>query len=96
MLVCALLDAGHSIISQRKMVHHNNTQHNTTTITTTQCNDTFTGFTADNKVKAGRAGAIDVIISAMRTHSNSADVCEAVCRALWNIAANGTSQQHTS
>ena len=75
------------------MVHHNNTQYN---ITITQCNDTFTGLTDDNKVNAGRAGAIDVIVSAMRTHSNNAGVCEQGCWALRNITANGTSQQHTT
>ena len=54
------------------------------------------GFTADNKVKAGRAGAIDVIVSAMKTHINNAGVCEAGCRALSNITVNGTSQPHTT
>ena len=52
-------------------------------------------FTADNKVKAGGAGAIDVIISAMKTHSNNAGVCEQGCGALRNITVNGTSQEHT-
>ena len=76
--------------------HHSEQWYITTThniiiiITTTQCNDIFTGFTADNKVNAGRAGAIDVIVSAMRTHSNNAGVCEAGCGALKNITANGT------
>ena len=79
-----MLDAGHSGTSQR-MVHHKNTQHNTTT---TQCNDTFTGLTDDNRVKAGRAGAIDVITSAMKTHSNNAGVCEQGCRTLNNITYN--------
>ena len=65
-------------------------------ITATQCNDIFTGFTADNQTKAGEAGAIDVIISAMRTHSDNADVCEQGCMALRNITENGTSQQHTT
>ena len=60
--------------------------------TTTRCNDTFTGLTDDNQVKAGRAGAIDVITSAMKTHSNNAGVCEAGCWALKNITVNGTSQ----
>ena len=50
------------------------------------------GFTADNQVKAGRAGAIDVIVSAMKTHNNNAGVCEAGCGALWNITLNGKSQ----
>ena len=53
------------------------------------------GFTADNQVKAGRAGAIDVIVSAMKTHSNNAGVCEAGCGALNSITFNGTSQIHT-
>ena len=64
----------------------------TQTITTTQCNDIPLGFTADNQVKAGRAGAIDVIVSTMKTHSNNAGVCENGCGALKNITANGTSQ----
>ena len=51
-----------------------------------------TGITDDNQVKAGRAGAIDVIVSAMKTHSNNAGVCEQGCGALSNITANGTSQ----
>ena len=49
------------------------------------------GFTADNKVMAGRAGAIDVIISAMKTHSDNAGVCEVGCGTLRNITFNGTS-----
>ena len=61
-------------------------------ITTTQCNDIFTGLTADNQVNAGRAGAIDVIISAMKTHNNNAGVCCCGCGALCNIIMNGTSQ----
>ena len=65
--------------------------HNMTT--TTRCNGISLGFTDDNKVKAGRAGAIDVIVSAMKTHSNNADVCEQGCGALWAITLNnGTSQ----
>ena len=54
-----------------------------------------TGFTADNQVKAGRAGAIDAIVSAMKTHSNNAGVCDAGCGALKNITVNGTSHTHT-
>ena len=50
------------------------------------------GFTDDNEVMAGRAGAIDVIVSAMKTHSNNAGVCEAGCGALKNITVNGKSQ----
>ena len=73
------------------MVHHSNT-HNITT----RCNGTFTGFTADNQAKAGGAGAIDVIVSAMKTHIDNAGVCEQGCRALWNITVNGTSHIHTN
>ena len=57
----------------------------------------LTPFTDDNKVMAGGAGGIDVIVSAMKTHSNNAGVCYYGCGALINITANnGTSQQHTS
>ena len=60
--------------------------------TTTQWNGIPLGFTADNQVKAGGAGAIDAIVSAMKTHSNNAGVCEKGCGALNNITENGTLQ----
>ena len=47
-----------------------------------------TGFTDDNQVKAGGAGAIEVIVIAMKTHSNNAGVCEHGCGALRNITVN--------
>ena len=53
------------------------------------------GITADNQVKAGGAGAIDVIVNAMKVHINNADVCYCGCGALGSIALNGTSQMHT-
>ena len=51
-----------------------------------QCH--FTGITADNKVMAGRAGAIEAIVSAMKTHINNAGVCKQGCGALRNITVN--------
>ena len=48
--------------------------------------------TADNQVKAGECGAIEVILSAMKTHMNNADVCQAGCGALWSITVNGKQQ----
>ena len=47
---------------------------------------------ADNQVKAGGYGAIGLIVSAMNTHMNNAEVCEAGCRALCNITVNGKQQ----
>ena len=81
------MDAEHSGTSQR-MVHHNNTQYNNTYNAMTFSLE----FTADNKVEAGRAGAIEAIVSAMKTHINNAGVCEQGCGALRNITVNGTSQ----
>ena len=47
-------------------------------------------------MKAGRAGAIEAIVSAMKTHIDNAGVCEQGYRALGNIAFNnGTSHTHT-
>ena len=40
-------------------------------------------------MKAGVAGGIEVVVKAMNTHINNADVCENGCRALCNIILNG-------
>ena len=45
--------------------------------------------TADNQVKAGECGAIEVIVNAMKAHMNITDVCEQGCGALCNITVNG-------
>lgn len=42
----------------------------------------------DNKVRVGECGAIDVILSAMKNHSNNADVCNNGCGVFWNIAVD--------
>lgn len=39
----------------------------------------------DNQKKAGDAGAINVILRAMKTHIESVDVCKFGCGALWSI-----------
>ena len=44
-------------------------------------------------MKAGEAGAIEVIVSAMKTHANNSDVCEQGCWALCVITVNGTSHK---
>ena len=44
---------------------------------------------AGNKVRAGKGGAIEVILNAMRTHINNAGVCEDGFRVLINITVNG-------
>lgn len=45
--------------------------------------------TDDNKIKAGKSGAIDVILSTLKTHITNPDVCSNGCGALWNITYNG-------
>ena len=40
-------------------------------------------------MRAGEGGVIEVILNAMRTHINNADVCEAGCGALKVIAVDG-------
>ena len=54
----------------------------------TERND-FQNITANSKVKAGKEGAIKVILDAMRTYSNNSMVCYNGCGALCNIASNG-------
>ena len=49
----------------------------------------FQNITADNQMRAGKEGAIEVVLNVMRTHSKNAGVCEVGCRALWSITANG-------
>ena len=49
----------------------------------------FQNNIADNQVRAGKGGAIEVILNVMRTHSNNAGVCEYGCDALCIITANG-------
>ena len=46
----------------------------------------FQNITDDNKVRAGGTGAIEAIVSAMKTHIDNAGVCEAGCGALARIA----------
>ena len=43
----------------------------------------------NNKVRAGEAGAIDVILSAMGRHIDNANICMRGCWALMNITVNG-------
>ena len=40
----------------------------------------------------GECEAIEVVMDVMKTRINNAGVCEAGCRALRSITANGTSQ----
>ena len=44
---------------------------------------------ADNQVKAGDAGAVEVVVKAMDTHINDVGACISCCGALWNISKNG-------
>ena len=46
-------------------------------------------LTGENKVLAGRAGAIDAVVAAMRTHVGNAGVSQYACWAMSNICING-------
>ena len=41
-------------------------------------------------------GAIEVILSVMKTHANNTSVCEYGCGTLWNITFNGTRHKHNT
>jgi hypothetical protein len=45
-----------------------------------------------NEVKAGRCGAVEAVVAALRAHPSSAAVQEKGCRALRNLAANANNQ----
>ena len=49
----------------------------------------------DNRVTAVKCGAIDAVVSAMKTHSDNAGVCGEGCGALINITDNGKYCYHT-
>lgn len=51
----------------------------------------FNQITDDNKEKAGKCGAINVILDAMKRYINFANICTIGCPALKNIAVNGES-----
>ena len=42
----------------------------------------------ENQVLAGKVGAIDAVVAAMRAHVGNAGVLEHVCGAMGNICAN--------
>ena len=51
--------------------------------------------TTDNKVIAGREGAISVVLSVLNKHVSSESVCNSACCALCNITANaGVFDEH--
>lgn len=52
-------------------------------------------ITADNQAKAGKLGAIDFILDALKTNTADEDVCVYGCKALWNYTKNGNNfNQH--
>ena len=51
--------------------------------------------TTDNKVIAGREGAISVVLCVLNKHISSESVCNSACCALWNITVNaGVFNEH--
>ena len=45
-------------------------------------------FVGENKMLAGKAGAIDAVVTVMRAHVGNAGVSEQACRAMSNICVN--------
>ena len=86
MLVCVKMDAGHSLTSQLAMV---NAITHRTGMNVYLRNSPHKYTSEDNKVTAGKCGAIEAVVSAMKTHLNNAVVCEKGCGALQIIAING-------
>ena len=78
MLGCVKLDVGYWGISQRRMVNKS-----------TNGMNHLQNNIADNQVRAGEGGAIEVILDVMRTHISNSMVCGAGCKALGNITVNG-------
>ena len=55
----------------------------------------FTLTTTDNKVIAGREGAISVVLSVLNKHVSSESVCDSACGALRNSTFNaGVFDEH--
>ena len=55
----------------------------------------FTLTTTDNKVIAGREGAISVVLSVLNKHVSSESVCNSACGALSSITVNaGVFDEH--
>ena len=51
--------------------------------------------TTDNRVIAGREGAISVVLSVLNKHVSSESICNSACCALWTITANaGVFDEH--
>lgn len=48
----------------------------------------FIYFSADNQIRAGRAGAVGTIIMAINANINNVQVCKEGCIALYNITLN--------
>ena len=50
--------------------------------------DSVMKWTAENQVKAGIAGGIEIVVKAINTHIKSTGVCHAGCSALMNMTDN--------
>ena len=55
----------------------------------------FTLTTTDNQMIAAREGAINVVLSVLKTHVSAESVCNSACGALWHITFNpGVFDEH--
>lgn len=55
----------------------------------------LTNSTDDNKARAGECGAIGMIVSAIKVHTNNLNVCEYGCKTLCNITLNNGKTSYT-
>ena len=83
--MCVKRDVGHSSTSQ---IMVNTVITHRTGMDVCLMDFTHKYTSEDNRVTAGKCGAIEAVVSAMKTHLNNAGVCEKGCGALINITAN--------
>ena len=75
MLMCVVMDVVHSGIWQTMVKYY-------------KVMGNKSKSTAENLVRAGRAGGIETVFKVINIHISNADVCSAVCCALCNMPFN--------
>ena len=91
MLVCVKRDVVHSSTSQLTMVNTIITHRTSMDVDLRDLTHKYTS--EDNRVTAGKCGVIEAVVSAMKTHTDNANVCWNGCCAHSNITLNGKCYQ---
>ena len=89
MLMCVKMDAVHFGASQITMVNIVITHRTSMSV------DLRDSTSDDNKVTAGKCGAIEVVVNVMKIHTDNASVCEYGCGALLIITDNNGKYHQT-